>query len=142
MGSKAKKGKGTLPVAPCAHCREVFEVTGWPESTALPNQSEGPAAVSTVPSGDWQWLCPPCVLKQGAELIDKKVQVWWQDDEQYYSGVVQAYDAASERHCVLYDDREWEFINLGTEPVLLSSNKIKANATSLKENGKSGRSNK
>ena len=142
--AKAKKGKGPLPIAPCAHCGETFEVSGWPETNALPNQIEGPAAVSTVPNGNWLWFCPPCVLDQGAELIDKKVQVWWQDDARYYQGVVRAYDAASERHCVLYDDREWEFINLGTEPVLLSHDKIKAkvassSSSSSKPSGKSGR---
>lgn len=136
VGARAKKGKGPVPIAPCAHCDETFEVTGWPESVALPKQYEGPAASSTVPSGDWQWMCPSCVLEQGAGLIDKKVQVWWRDDAQYYQGVVRAYDAASERHCVLYDDREWEFINLGTEPVLLSQGKIKAGSVSSMTNGK------
>lgn len=141
VSGRAKKTKADLPVAPCAHCEETFEVVGWPDSVALPKQVDGPTSTTAVPSGDWQWVCPQCVLDKGAELIDKKVQVWWQDDAQYYQGVVRAYDAVSQRHCVLYDDRQWEYINLGTEPVLLSQSKIKNSSVTSKQSGKSGRNN-
>ena len=44
--------------------------------------------------------------------------MWWKDDAQYYCGSVNAFDSVSGKHRVLYDDDEWEFIDLGVEPVL------------------------
>ena len=46
-------------------------------------------------------------------------QVWWPEDKQYYTGVLNAYDAVSGKHRVLYDDGEWEFLDLSAEPTLV-----------------------
>ena len=52
------------------------------------------------------------------ELLNRSVLVWWQDDGCCYHGIVNAYDPSSQRHRVLYDDGEWEFIDLASEPVV------------------------
>jgi len=52
-------------------------------------------------------------------LIDERVQVWWDDDLTAYFGVINAFDKNSQCHRILYDDLEWEFINLGAEPLYI-----------------------
>jgi hypothetical protein len=64
------------------------------------------------------WLCATCVPTLGAGLIGTEVSVWWHDDAEGYSGVVNAFDHVSGCHRVLYEDDEWEFLNLAVEPVL------------------------
>ena len=70
-----------------------------------------------VPSG---WMCPDCIVTLGSELLGRRVLVWWADDKVLYPGTIDAYDAASARHRVLYEDNEWEFLNLSAEPVIMS----------------------
>mmetsp|Transcript_3685 Transcript_3685/g.3836 ORF Transcript_3685/g.3836 Transcript_3685/m.3836 type:complete len:206 (-) Transcript_3685:116-733(-) len=41
----------------------------------------------------------------------------------FYKGIVNAYDKLSGKHRVLYDDGEWEFIDLCAEPVLIEHSK-------------------
>jgi hypothetical protein len=65
-------------------------------------------------------MCPSCIQLQGPSLVNTRAKVWWADDKQFYCGTLRAYDHLSARHCILYDDNQWEFINLGVEPVLLS----------------------
>lgn len=48
-----------------------------------------------------------------------EVKVWWADDERYYQGVVQEYEALSGRHRVQYSESEWEFLLLGGEGYVL-----------------------
>lgn len=55
---------------------------------------------------------------QDHPLLHRRVFVWWSDDRVAYGGELNAYDPFSRRHRVLYDDGEWEFIDLCDEPVL------------------------
>jgi hypothetical protein len=66
----------------------------------------------------WGWYCTDCLQQKGPELIGWKVLVWWPDDSELYQGVINAYDEASKRHRVLYEDNEWEFIAVDVEPLL------------------------
>lgn len=70
----------------------------------------------------WNWMCGSCIGKLGEALVGRKVKIWWIDDYKSYSGTLTAMDEVSRCHCVLYDDQEWEFINLSVEPVLFSKN--------------------
>jgi hypothetical protein len=76
-------------------------------------------AVDGTARQSWQWLCASCVGRSGRRLIGKEVCVWWHDDLKAYRGVVNAFDEASGSHRVLYDDEEWEFVNLTAEPFVL-----------------------
>lgn len=64
----------------------------------------------------WKWICPDCIVEQGSSLAGTEVNVWWHDDALAYRGVIDVYDQASQCHRVLYDDNEWEFVNLAIEP--------------------------
>ncbi len=66
------------------------------------------------------WFCPDCVEYLKSELIGLYVLVWWADDKALYGGKIDAYDFNSSRHRVVYDDGEWEFLNLIAEPVVMS----------------------
>ncbi|KAM7254140.1 hypothetical protein ACFE04_031822 [Oxalis oulophora] len=54
-------------------------------------------------------------LGLGAELIGKRIKVWWPMDKIYYEGVVNSYDDTEKRHTVLYTDDAEEILNLKTE---------------------------
>ncbi|KAJ1425445.1 hypothetical protein B484DRAFT_480317 [Ochromonadaceae sp. CCMP2298] len=71
-------------------------------------------------AGDWSWLCGACVHTVGPQLLDADVLVWWHDDRRPYAGRVDAFDATSRCHRVLYEDGEWEFVNLAAEPAAFS----------------------
>jgi hypothetical protein len=57
-------------------------------------------------------------LYSSKKMLDKKVHVYWKDDNCMYSGVINHYDQVSLRHRVQYDDGMWEFISLALEVVL------------------------
>lgn len=42
-------------------------------------------------------------------------QVWWQDDEAWYTGSVTRYDTHSGRHLAEYDDGDEEEVDLAQE---------------------------
>lgn len=54
-------------------------------------------------------------IEYGANLVDSKIKVWWQDDREFYEGVIASYDPDNKRHKVLYDDGEVEILNLKKE---------------------------
>ena len=67
-------------------------------------------------------MCSECITTQNNQLLKQQIQIWWLDDQQFYHGVIQGYDAISQRHCVLYDDKQWEYLSLTTEPALFLNN--------------------
>lgn len=66
-------------------------------------------------------ICANCVGSLKEALVGRCVQIWWHDDECKYTGHLNAYDPVSGKHRVLYDDGEWEFIDLKKEPVWIST---------------------
>ena len=48
----------------------------------------------------------------GAECVGERLQIEWNDGE-WFSGTVKAFNAASDEHHVLYDDRDQRWYNLG-----------------------------
>ena len=69
----------------------------------------------------WRWLCGSCVEVLGAQLVGADVLVWWHDDKQAYPGTIDAFDEVSLCHRVLYQDGDWEFVNLTVEPACFGS---------------------
>lgn len=69
----------------------------------------------------WRWLCAGCVESLGPMLIGSDVSVWWHDDALSYRGSIDAYDETSKCHRVMYEDNEWEFVNLTVEPACFGS---------------------
>ena len=78
-------------------------------------------AAAVACTNKWRWLCASCVTTLGAALIGADVMVWWHDDTQAYRGCIDAYDEASQCHRVMYQDQEWEFVNLAIEPIAFGS---------------------
>lgn len=77
------------------------------------------------------------------EFLDRQVLVWWHDDDCCYRGTVSAYDPISRRHRVLYDDGEWEFIDLAVESVLYIPHRLEntdTNRSNSRSNNKSSSS--
>jgi len=50
-----------------------------------------------------------------AEVVGRRLRVYWPLDDAWYKGRVAAYDAASRRHRVKYDDGDEEEVDLGKE---------------------------
>ena len=90
-------------------------MSGWPTQVKIPSVADKNKIA-------WGWICPECVASGGASLVGRSVKVWWADDEALYGGKLDAYDAASGKHRVFYEDEEWEFISLASEPVVVAFN--------------------
>ena len=82
--------------------------------------NELPSKIAAPPVMKWVWICPSCTVDRGVELLGREVQVWWNDDYCAYSGQVNAFDAMSDCHRVLYQDSEWEFVELSRETYLIA----------------------
>lgn len=67
------------------------------------------------------WICKDCLHDNdnGPALVGLPIRVWWTDDAVYYDGFVDAFDTFSHVHRVNYEDGEWEFVDLGSEPYIL-----------------------
>ncbi|KAL3838565.1 hypothetical protein ACJIZ3_023156 [Penstemon smallii] len=50
----------------------------------------------------------------GENLVGSKVKVWWPDDQEFYSGVIESFDSGK-KHKVLYNDGEVEVLDLRKE---------------------------
>ncbi|CAL5081395.1 unnamed protein product [Urochloa decumbens] len=50
-----------------------------------------------------------------AEVVGRRLRVYWPLDDAWYDGKVEAYDAGSRRHRVKYDDGDEEQVDLGKE---------------------------
>ena len=65
--------------------------------------------------------CAPLRLEAtaGADLVGRRVVVWWSLDAAWYPGCIEAFAVRSKKHTVLYDDGEKETISLikGASPV-------------------------
>ncbi|XP_057433643.1 sister chromatid cohesion protein PDS5 homolog C-like [Lotus japonicus] len=53
--------------------------------------------------------------KYGENLVGLRVKVWWPEDREFYTGVVNSFDSARKKHKVLYDDGDEETLNLREE---------------------------
>ena len=54
----------------------------------------------------------------GKEVVGKRVQVWWPEDEEFYLGTVTAISAGGDgKHTVTYDDGETENVYLAKETI-------------------------
>ena len=54
----------------------------------------------------------------GKEVVGKRVQVWWPEDEEFYLGTVTAFSAEGDgKHTVTYDDGEAENVYLAKETI-------------------------
>ncbi|GAB2252670.1 hypothetical protein Droror1_Dr00005517 [Drosera rotundifolia] len=70
--------------------------------------------------------CTSKVGNPGADLVDRRILVWWPLDKKFYGGVVKSYDPEKNKHVVLYDDLDvevlcldkerWELVNEGHTP--------------------------
>ena len=54
-------------------------------------------------------------MAAAAEVVGRRLRVYWPLDDAWYEGRVDAYDAGSRKHRVKYDDGEEEQVDLGKE---------------------------
>ena len=54
-------------------------------------------------------------IPSGYAAVGKRVQVWWNDDQQWYGGRVQRFDNKSGKHLLVYDDDDTEWLDLEKE---------------------------
>lgn len=108
QSSKSYNGPGE--VTSCVVCKTNYAIeNGFPDRKIINSAFKG---------SQWCWVCPGCIQSEQTNLLNKKVHVYWKDDNCMYSGVINYYDKASLRHRVQYDDGMWEFIPLSLEIVL------------------------
>lgn len=74
---------------------------------------------------NWRCVCTTCLDCIRPQMQGLSVQIYWTDDKQYYSGMVENFDAVSGEHSVLYTDNEVEFLRIGAEPYLLNMKELK-----------------
>ncbi|CAM0951311.1 unnamed protein product [Alopecurus aequalis] len=58
---------------------------------------------------------PNAAAAPAEEAVGRRLRVYWPLDKAWYEGRVDAYDAGSRRHRVMYDDGEEEEVDLGKE---------------------------
>lgn len=63
----------------------------------------------------WQWICSECIPAIESKLIDCSVQIYWTSYSKYFRGSIDALDLVSHEHRVLYEDGEWEYVQLAKE---------------------------
>lgn len=51
----------------------------------------------------------------GEEIIGTRIRVWWPLDKVFYEGAISAFDPEKKRHQIIYDDGEFEILNLRKE---------------------------
>ncbi|XP_074580212.1 sister chromatid cohesion protein PDS5 homolog C-like isoform X1 [Curcuma longa] len=61
------------------------------------------------------------IRKLDERLVGKRVQVWWPDDQLFYTGTIMEYDHATKKHKVLYDDGDVEILLLKEERWMFAS---------------------
>lgn len=131
----------------CAECvngkNDLVEQQYLSARQAASSATTSSASSASRTSSDIQEVAEPYNIAALAEaswnheILDRQVLVWWQDDDCCYRGTVSAYDPISRRHRVLYDDGEWEFIDLAVESVLYVSNRVENADTNRSSNSRS-----
>lgn len=56
-------------------------------------------------------------IPQGAMSIGWRVEVFWEESETWFKGVVDSYDTSVERHRVVFDDGEHQWVDFSLYPV-------------------------
>lgn len=79
--------------------------------------------ISSHPSGS-HLLNPPLQHEDGSALLSKRIKIWWENDQEWYSGTVEKFDSQSGKHTIAYDDGEKELLDLEEEKVSPSSSRL------------------
>ncbi|XP_042378873.1 uncharacterized protein LOC121971603 [Zingiber officinale] len=61
------------------------------------------------------------IRKLDERLVGDRIQVWWPDDQQFYTGTIKEYDHVTKKHKVLYDDGDVEILLLKEERWMFAS---------------------
>ncbi|KAL0371530.1 UNVERIFIED_CONTAM: DNA mismatch repair protein MSH6 [Sesamum angustifolium] len=104
-----------------------------PESSQNPNPSASPSPITPSPlqskrkkpvlviGANLAFSSPgnPTSDKKsyGAEVVDRRIRVYWPLDKSWYEGCVKSFDKISGKHLVQYDDAEEELLNLLEEKI-------------------------
>ncbi|KAJ8899067.1 hypothetical protein K2173_010220 [Erythroxylum novogranatense] len=88
-------------------------------SPRSPSPIEKPLLViDQTPSPSQSASTPGAAVKPyGAEVVEKRIRIYWPLDKCWYEGCVKSYDKKSGKHLVLYDDCEEENLDLGKEKI-------------------------
>lgn len=83
-----------------AEAEVAAEAEAEPEAEVATEAEAEPEAESV---GEVECEEPP-PLKTGAQLLHKRVSVWWEGDGAWYNGRIMSFNAESGRHGVVYED--------------------------------------
>uniref|UniRef100_A0A804UDM6 DNA mismatch repair protein n=1 Tax=Zea mays TaxID=4577 RepID=A0A804UDM6_MAIZE len=99
------------PLNPSARTRSPLAAVS-PSSPKLPQPQQKQKEVKKVKEEHDAALVP---APAAAEVVGRCLRVYWPLDDAWYKGKVEAYDAASRRHRVKYDDGDEEEVDLRKE---------------------------
>ena len=51
----------------------------------------------------------------GAQAVDRRVKVYWPEENDWFTGIVSKHDPSTDKHTVTYDDGDVEEITLATQ---------------------------
>ena len=97
------------PGPPRIHLVPAADSTAAAAAPRTPTDTEV-ASIFNPSTGlcEWKVRCDACELTygHGAEIVGRRVAVYWEGDKRWFAGMVIAYKPADEEHVVVYDDGE------------------------------------
>ena len=79
-------------------------------AAAAPAKRKRPAAAPSAPT-------PAAPGAEGAAILGRRVEAWWDEYKCYFPGVLESYDQATGQHTIRYDDKEFELVTLPEDTV-------------------------
>ena len=84
------------------------------EATADGGSGDGPARLS-VGSDAPRPMDHVALKHPGAQAVDRRVKVFWPEENEWFTGIVSKHDPSTDKHTVTYDDGDVEEITLAKE---------------------------
>ena len=84
------------------------------EATANGGSGDGPARLS-VGSAAPRPMDHVALKHPGAQAVDRRVKVFWPEENEWFTGIVSKHDPSTDKHTVTYDDGDVEEITLAKE---------------------------
>ncbi|KAH6813900.1 MUTS-like protein 6 [Perilla frutescens var. frutescens] len=111
MSSSKKSSNGRSPLVNQQRQITAFFGKKPPGSSPPPSESPPNLGVSSAekPSSEKK--------SYGADVVDRRIRVYWPLDKSWYEGLVKSFDEISGKHLVQYDDAEEESLNLSVEKI-------------------------
>jgi hypothetical protein len=100
-----------------AEARSAKPAAASVERLELLGEKEPAIAASGAVAGRWHapWRCHECTQgRLGVRLLGDRVWVYWEGNRSWFCGTVTAFERCGGQYRVLYEDGEWEILNLSS----------------------------